>query len=95
MRDPERIERIMSMVQQIWKLEPDMRIFQLMAMLESRYSKANNAFGRPELFEKEESRGTLFPHNIVELFHLEDDVLEPFLASLLAEQQVRKSGSND
>lgn len=41
MRDPERIERIMSMVQAIWKQEPDMRFFQLMAVLESRYSKAN------------------------------------------------------
>lgn len=92
MRDPERIERIMSMVQQIWKQEPDMRFFQLMAMLESRYSKANDAFGRRELFEKEESKGILFPYNIVDLFHLEDDMLEPFLASLLAEHQVRKNG---
>lgn len=95
MRDPERIERIMGMVQEIWKHEPDMRFFQLMAVLESRYSKANNAFGRRELFEKEESRGILFPYNIVDLFHLEDDKLEAFLASLLAEHQARKSGSDE
>lgn len=95
MRDPERIERIMSMVQQLWKQVPDMRFFQLIAMLESKYSKANNAFGLRELFEKEESRGILFPYNIVDLFHLEDDKLEAFLASFLAKHQAKKIGSDE
>ncbi len=95
MRDPERIERIMSMVQQLWKQEPDMRFFQLMAVLESRYSKDNNAFGRRELFEKEESRGSFFTYNIVDLFYLEDDKLETFLVSFLAEHQAKKDSINE
>jgi uncharacterized protein YihD (DUF1040 family) len=85
MRDPKRIDRIMKHINEIWTKLPDMRFYQIISMLEHEYSKANNDFGRKDLIYKERIGSSLDamiienPHPIVDLFYLEDDVLEKFL----------------
>lgn len=43
MRDPKRIHNIMVMVETLWKMNPDMRFFQLVEWI-SNVTDANNSF---------------------------------------------------
>lgn len=52
MRDPERIKRILTLLQQIWEHQPDIRFNQLVSNLQSLYSQDNNSYGRREVFTK-------------------------------------------
>lgn len=82
MRDPNRINRIMLLIHQVWQKQPDMRFFQLLSWIEFEYSKSNNDFGRRELIYREQS-GFETNYPVIDLFYLEDDQIENFLQGFL------------
>lgn len=82
MRNPERIGKIMSMVQILWEQKNDMRYFQFIMWLEHEYSSSNNQYGKRELIQRYDD-GFTAPYEITDLFYLEDDLFETFLESLL------------
>ncbi|CDO04283.1 hypothetical protein BN988_02837 [Oceanobacillus picturae] len=77
-RNPQRIRRIMDLLETIWKSYPDMRFFQLIDMLQHKYSTDNNKFGKREAMEKD-SKGYENLVSFIDLFYLEDDIVEEFL----------------
>ena len=84
-RDPERIMRILHLLQEIWELNPDMRFFQLMDVLKHEYSSENNGFGIREGFEID-SKGYKMPNSYIDLFYLEDNIFEEFLRAFTSEK---------
>jgi hypothetical protein len=86
MRDPERIERILDLIKQIWIKQPDSRFMQLMSNITWNYSAENNDAYKEYSYSKWETpKGILFNKDVVnvDLFHLEDDKLELFLQNYL------------
>lgn len=83
MRDPKRIEQILSLLQKIWEQQPDLRFNQLIHNLQFLYSKQNNDVGKRKVYVKEGE----FQHDdyYVDLFYLEDDKREAFLNEYLSE----------
>lgn len=77
-RDSERIGKILNLFQEIWELNPDMRFYQLIDLLQHEYSSKNNEFGKREGFEID-SQGYKLPISYIDLFYLEDEDLERFL----------------
>lgn len=49
MRDPERIDRILKMIEKIWKKHPDLRLMQLLGNC---YSPGDNYFKEDKALEK-------------------------------------------
>lgn len=85
MRNPERIARITRLIQELWlEKYTDMRYFQLINFLSFEYSRRNNNKGRLNLTQKEYVGDHVLEQNypIIDLFHLEDDVLEEFLCNI-------------
>jgi len=82
-RDPERIMRILHLLQGIWELNPDMRFFQLIDILQHEYSSKNNRFGKREGFELD-SKGYKLPISYIDLFYLEDNDFEEFLRAFIS-----------
>lgn len=82
MRDPRRIKRVLSLLQQIWEFQPDVRFNQLISNLQSLYSQQNDNYGRREVFNNEfiELERTTY----LDFFFLEDDKWEKFLNSYLS-----------
>ncbi len=74
MRDPERIDDVLDLIDQIWRRYPDLRFQQLMFNLQSEYSQQNDGVGRVERVEKDG-----FTKVGYDLFNLEDDVFTQFL----------------
>ncbi|MGK4040859.1 hypothetical protein AB0Y20_01060 [Heyndrickxia oleronia] len=88
MREPERIERIIKLITEIWNEQPDTRLMQLMSNLSWEYSKRNNDAYKEYSYSKwEDDTTTIFMKDIVNVdcFHLEDDKLEEFLKLYLSE----------
>lgn len=88
MRNPERIERILDLIKQIWIIQPDSRFMQLMSNISWNYSAANYDYGKEYSFSKwETSKATIFNLDVVkvDLFNLEDDKFELFLENYLKE----------
>lgn len=79
MRDPNRIKRILSLLQQIWEHQTDVRFNQLISNVQSLYSQENNSYGRREVFTK--NFIDLERTSYLDFFYLEDDTWEEFLAS--------------
>ncbi|TMN23811.1 hypothetical protein FFL34_06775 [Lentibacillus cibarius] len=93
MREKERINRIMLLLQKIWKQQPDVRFNQLISNLQQMYSAEHNGYGRKkikeiDLFDKEIETAYL------DFFFLEDDKWEEFLQAIVDKQQNDNSGSN-
>ncbi|NRG48126.1 hypothetical protein HRF87_25890 [Bacillus sp. CRN 9] len=88
-RDPKRMKRIMLLLQTIWEANPDMRFFQLIEMLQHKYSKINNNFGKREAMEKD-SKEYENPVSFIDLFYLEDDNFEEFLLGYVTEDHQKK-----
>jgi hypothetical protein len=82
MRDPNRIKRILTLLQQIWEQQTDVRFNQLLSNLQSLYSQENNSFGRREVYTK--NFIDLEKTSYLDLFYLEDDKWEKFLISHLS-----------
>jgi hypothetical protein len=89
MRNPERIERILNLLKQIWIKQPDSRFMQMMDNISWNYSANNNDYGRETGYSKWETpKGDVIFNQdfaIVDLFYLEDDKLEKFLQDYLKE----------
>jgi hypothetical protein len=87
MRDPNRIDRILSLIKQIWSKQPDTRFNQLIHNLSWEYSRINNYDHKEWAYSKWESGDIInFKKDVcfVDLFHLEDDKFEEFLISKLS-----------
>ena len=88
MREPERIDRILGLIKEIWMKYPDTRFTQLYENLAYEYSKENNDYGKQHFYDNfETDKGIQFTHTFVgvDLFYLEDDKFERFLIGYLKE----------
>jgi hypothetical protein len=88
MRDPNRIDRILSLIKQLWYKHPDIRFNQLIHNLSWEYSRINNDVYKEVGYSKwEDERGIQFTKDMVfvDLFHLEDDKFEEFLIKKVEE----------
>ncbi|MEK4905729.1 hypothetical protein [Niallia sp. FSL M8-0099] len=79
MRDPNRIKRILTLLQKIWEHQADVRFNQLISNLQSLYSQENNSYGRREVYTK--NFIDLEKTSYLDFFYLEDDKWEEFLTS--------------
>ena len=81
MRPPERIDEIMSLLERIWKMEThaDMRFFQLIYVLQYRFSQSHGDRGKIESVESDGAANVGF-----DLFNTEDDEVIEFLRTYLA-----------
>jgi hypothetical protein len=79
MRDPNRVKRILTLLQQIWEHQTDVRFNQLISNLQSLYSQENNSYGRREVYTK--NFIDLEKTSYLDFFYLEDDKWEEFLTS--------------
>lgn len=75
MRDPNRIPRVMQKIQTVWLGTPDLRFWQLMAILKDRY--AIDKFPERKTFEVKTN----------DLFYLEDEDFEKVLDNLISEMR--------
>lgn len=82
MREKERIERILTLINKLWSKYPDSRFFQLVSWLESDYSKKNRNVGRRDLVEKDQF-GVESYYPLIDLFYLEDSDFEEYLIELV------------
>lgn len=85
MREFERINRVMKLIEQLWILDPDQRFLQLISNLQSSYSKDNNNKGLIE-YEQIEN-GVPWKYRYIDLFSLEDDKLERYLLDLISRRR--------
>lgn len=83
MREPERIERIMSLLTKIWKHHPDLRFNQLINNLQWLYAQeSGNKKYINEAYKDEVISGLKWGTVVVkyvDLFYVEDDKFEEFL----------------
>jgi len=77
MRDPNRIEELLDLINQIWMKDPDLRFNQLIYILQSGYSNHNNGVGK---VTGRESDG--FSPVGYDLFNLEDDAFIEYLRKI-------------
>ena len=74
MRDPKRITEILTLIDEIWQFDKDMRFLQLIYCLQSGYAYENDGHGRIELVEPDGFTNTGY-----DLFNVEDDEFILFL----------------
>lgn len=82
MRDSNRIKRILTLLQQIWEHQTDVRFNQLISNLQSLYSQENSSYGRREVYTK--NFIDIEKTSYLDFFYLEDDKWEEFLISHLS-----------
>lgn len=88
MREPERIDRILGLIKEIWIKYPDLRFNQLCENLAYTYSEENDDYGKQYFYDKyENDKGIQFTKKFVgvDLFYVEDDKFEKFLEEYLKE----------
>jgi hypothetical protein len=87
MREGDRIERILTLIRQIWEKQPDIRFNQLIINLSWMYANKNNEnFIKRGYSKFENEQGIImFTKDVVyvDLFYLEDDEFEKFLKEYL------------
>ncbi|MCM3718104.1 hypothetical protein [Fictibacillus phosphorivorans] len=81
MREPERIERILNLLNTIWQQQPDWRFNQLISNLQNLYSQQNNGYGRRKAIQKTDY-GEI-NSSYLDFFFLEDDKWEEFLVKII------------
>lgn len=86
MREKERINRIMSLLQRIWEQQPNMRFNQLISNLQYMYSSQNEGYGQRMMIEKG-SFGDETESSYLDFFYLEDDKWEVFLRRIVDDQE--------
>jgi uncharacterized protein YihD (DUF1040 family) len=79
MRRPERIERLLNLLYEIWSYQPDTRFNQLIHNLQIEYAENNGYL--TEVWDKDEHKGIVSyrQKHIADLFNLEDDKFIEFL----------------
>jgi len=90
MRNPERIDRILSLIREIWIQQPDTRFLQLINNLTWEFSNKNNNRLHEEVYNKQEIPDGVFfiKKVIVDGFHVEDGEFEKFLEGYLNKQEL-------
>ena len=84
MRDVNRIERIMNLLQQIWLTAPDMRFPQLMDTLQHEFSKEKPVgLLHKDILLKPIGDQTYIQMKQPDLFYVEDELFEEFLKEWL------------
>jgi len=78
MRNPERIQEILRLLEKIWTANPDLRFQQLMYILQSEYSESHDQIGKVESKEVDGLKTIGF-----DLFNLEDDRFKNYLEKTL------------
>lgn len=81
MREKERINRIMSLLQRIWEQQPDVRFNQLISNLQHMYSSENEGYGQRMMKEKGPLGDGVGYY--LDLFYLEDDKWEEYLQRIV------------
>ena len=82
MRDPQRINETLELINELWTKTPDLRFNQLIYILQNGYSENNSGVGKVESIEVDGFKQTGF-----DLFNAEDD---DFLQHLKNEVQKGK-----
>ena len=82
MRDPQRINEILELINELWTKTPDLRFNQLIYILQNGYSENNSGVGKVENIEADGFKRSGF-----DLFSTEDD---DFLQHLKNEVQKGK-----
>lgn len=87
MRSPERVQRILKLIEDIWRLQPDTRFLQLIHNLTVQYNEEYNGNLKKTVYEKEEwPDGSITSYretSFIDGFYLEDDKFEEFLEEYL------------
>ncbi len=78
MRDSQRIDEFIELINQLWKQDPDLRFNQLIYILQNGYSQVNSGIGK---VESEEVDG--FKQIAFDLFNTEDDSFLEYLKTRL------------
>lgn len=79
MRDPKRIQEMLSLIEEIWQRNPDLRFNQLLYSLQYDYSQKHDGMG---LVQEVEADG--FTRTGFDLFNLEDSAFIEYLHSVIA-----------
>ncbi len=77
MRDPERMQLLLTLIQEIWQQSPDLRFNQLLYNLQYSYSLENNGAGQIKAVDTDGFTRTGF-----DLFNLEDSIFIDHLQTL-------------
>jgi hypothetical protein len=79
MRDPERIEEILSLIKELWLKNPDLRFNQLIYNLQYDYSSKNESVGQIKAVDSDG-----YKRIGLDLFNLEDDSFIDYLRSQIS-----------
>jgi hypothetical protein len=79
MRDPERIEEILSLIKELWLKNPDLRFNQLIYNLQYDYSSKNESVGQIKTVDSDG-----YKRIGLDLFNLEDDSFIDYLRSQIS-----------
>lgn len=78
-RDAGRIDRILSLLKEIWYMSPNTQLFQVIDQLKKEYSKQNNDYGKRKVIEADEEGYIQARFLIIDLSELADKKFEKFL----------------
>ncbi|MBP1080780.1 hypothetical protein ACFFJQ_14320 [Bacillus capparidis] len=82
MREKERINRILTLIEKLWVKYPDMRFFQIVSWLESEYTKqSGKGVIKRDLVDSDEFGGES-RFLLADLFYVEDSDFEEFLTEV-------------
>ena len=99
MRNPERIQRILKLIEDIWRLYPDTRFLQLIDNLTSQYNEKYDANLKKTVYEKEDwPEGNVTSYresSFIDGFYLEDDKFEEFLKEHFEEMKRKTSNREE
>lgn len=82
MRDPDRIKALLSLLEELWLRDVDLRFNQLIYNLQYEFSASNNDIGKVKTIEPDGFEKVGF-----DLFNLEDEKFINFLKSKIAKAQ--------
>ncbi|MGY0694076.1 hypothetical protein ACW2QC_15060 [Virgibacillus sp. FSP13] len=82
MREKERINRIMTLLQTIWVQQPEWRFNQLISNLQGMYSAENEGYGQ-RMMKEQGPLGDEVKSSYLDFFYLEDDKWEEFLQKMV------------
>lgn len=87
MRNPERINQVLNLINQIWQKQPDTRFNQLISNLQWGYVSSGN--GKTNALYKKEEHGLITAYRMeehIDLFGVEDDKFIKYLETLVEEK---------
>jgi len=81
MRDPDRMHKILGLLEQVWAKDPDLRFNQLLYNLQYGYSQSNGGIGQVK-----EATSDGFERIGFDLFNLEDDDFISYVRAVVENQ---------